>query len=55
MVDKINQTKVAIDIGGTFTDLIYFSINSSNSDVKIGHCKVDTSVNFEEGMIKAID
>ena len=48
--------RVATDVGGTFTDLVYFEIDEKTKKAKkISNAKSDTTPpNYEQGVFKAI-
>ena len=48
--------RVATDVGGTFTDLVYFEIDKKTKKAKkISNAKSDTTPpNYEKGVFKAI-
>ena len=49
--------RVATDVGGTFTDLVYFEIDEKTKKAKkISNAKSDTTPpNYEKGLFKAIE
>ncbi|NKB39277.1 MAG: hydantoinase/oxoprolinase family protein [Gammaproteobacteria bacterium] len=49
--------RVATDVGGTFTDLVYYSIEQSSGEVSVlGTAKVDTTPpDFEEGVMNSLE
>jgi N-methylhydantoinase A len=53
-MQKKSQVRAAIDIGGTFTDLIYFKTDQDTKETKIIQCKVDTTPNLEVGVLNAL-
>ena len=48
--------RVATDVGGTFTDLVYYCIDKNSGEVsELGTAKVDTTPpNFEQGVMNAL-
>ena len=54
MPDKI--TRVATDVGGTFTDLVYFETDIASGEQIVRTGKSDTTPpNFEEGVLAVLD
>eukprot|EP00873_Tetraselmis_striata_P032196 jgi/Tetstr1/452460/TSEL_039496.t1 len=54
MADTI--TRVSTDVGGTFTDLVYFETDTKTGTQKVRTAKSDTTPpNFEQGVLNVID
>lgn len=54
MTDKI--TRVSTDVGGTFTDLVYFETNLNTGVQTVRTAKSDTTPpNFEQGVLNVLD
>jgi len=54
-MEKNFKVRAAVDIGGTFTDLIYFKTDPATSETSVVQCKVDTTLNVEEGLLNSIE
>jgi N-methylhydantoinase A len=55
MQDKNYKIRAAVDIGGTFTDLIYFKTDTQTNETQVTVSKVDTTLNLEEGVFNVIE
>ena len=54
MPDKI--TRVATDVGGTFTDLVYFETDHATGAQTVRTAKSDTTPpDFEQGVLNVLD
>jgi N-methylhydantoinase A len=50
-----NTVRVATDVGGTFTDLVYFEIDANTGQQTVRTAKSDTTAeNFEKGILNVI-
>ena len=48
--------RVATDVGGTFTDIVYFETDRETGAQSVRTAKVDTTPpNFEEGVLNVLD
>ena len=48
--------RIATDVGGTFTDLVYFETDQKNGATRITTAKTDTtSPDFENGVLNVLE
>lgn len=52
----MTKIRLSTDVGGTFTDLVFFEINDDGTITSLNEVKAQTTPpNFEKGVLKAID
>jgi len=50
------KIRVCTDVGGTFTDLVYFEVNTVTGDQQLRTAKSDTTPpNFEQGILRVLE